>query len=255
MPEHILIDNADGVALITLNRPSANALSMALLAELRAALDEIENDVATRVVVITGAGEKFFSGGADIKEFGAVDPREQVTVGQNLMRRIETFPKPVIAAINGIAFGGGCEMLLACHMRFAAEHAQFSQPEIKLGIIPGWGGTQRLPKLIGKGRALELMLTGDRLSAQDAEKFGLVNHVYPAAQLLPETIAFAKRLAKGAPLAQRATLQATREGLEHGYERGIELEREQMLHLTTTEDAGIGIAAFVMKAEAEFVGR
>lgn len=255
MPEHLLIENTDGVALITLNRPSANALSIALLAELRDALEAIENDAAARVVVITGAGEKFFSGGADIKEFGAVDPREQITLGQNLMRRIETFPKPIIAAINGIAFGGGCELLLACHMRFAAEHAQFAQPEIRLGIIPGWGGTQRLPKLIGKGRALELMLTGDRLSAQDAERFGLVNHVYPAAELLSETMAFAKRLAQGAPLAQRATLLVTNEGLEHGYNSGIEMEREQMLHLTNTEDAGIGIAAFVMKSEAEFVGR
>ncbi len=163
--------------------------------------------------------------------------------------------RPIIAAVNGIAYGGGCEMSMACHMRFAADHAQFSQPEIKLGIIPGWGGTQRLPKLIGKGRALELMLTGDRLSAQDAERFGLVNHVYPAAQLLNETMTFAKRLAKGAPLAQRATLLATQEGLDHGYDSGIELEREQFIHITTTEDAGIGIGAFVMKTEPEFVGR
>lgn len=255
MPEHILIDKSEGIALITLNRPRANALSVALLGELRAELDAIENDEQTRVVVITGAGDKFFSGGADIGEFGTVEPRVQITTGQRLMRRIETFPKPVIAAINGIAFGGGCEMLLACHLRFAAEHAQFSQPEIKLGIIPGWGGTQRLPKLIGKGRALELMLTGDRLSAQEAERYGLVNHVYPAAELMTETMVFAKRLAKGAPLAQRAILLATQEGLDRGYESGIELEREQFIHITNTEDAGIGIGAFVSKTEAEFVGR
>ncbi len=254
MTEFLLLDKSDGVALITLNRPKANALSIALLQELRALLDALEADTDTRVVVITGAGEKFFSGGADIREFGMVEPREQITFGQKLFRQIELFPKPVIAAVNGIAFGGACELSMACHMRFASDAAQFALPEVKLGIIPGWGGTQRMPRLLGKGRALEYMLTGDVLSAQDAERIGLVNRVYPAAQFLSETLTFAKRLAKGAPLAQRAILQASEEGLAHGYDSGIELERERILHLVSSADAGIGIAAFLTKEEPKFTG-
>lgn len=254
MPEYLLIEKTDGVAVITLNRPKANALSIALLRELSAQLDVLEQDTDARVIVITGAGDKFFSGGADIREFGQVEPREQISYGQKLFRRIELFPRVVIAAVNGIAFGGACELSMACHLRFASDNAQFALPEVKLGIIPGWGGTQRMPRLLGKGRALELMLTGDVISAQDAERLGLVNRMFPAAQFMSETLAFAKRLAKGAPLAQRAILLATEAGLSRGYDDGIELEREQIIHLISSEDAGIGIGAFLTKQEPEFKG-
>lgn len=254
MSEFLLLEIADGVAVITLNRPKANAMSLALLQELGAALDALEQDHAARVVVITGAGEKFFSGGADIREFGQVEPREQITYGQELFRRIELFPKAVIAAVNGIAFGGACELSMACHLRFASDAAQFALPEVKLGIIPGWGGTQRMPRLLGKGRALEFMLTGDVVSAREAERIGLVNRVYPAAQFMAETMAFARRLAKGAPLAQGAILLAAEQGLTHGYDSGIATEREEIIGLISTEDAGIGIAAFLTKQEPEFIG-
>ena len=254
MSEFLLLEKTDGVAVITLHRPKANALSVALLRDLSVTLEALEPDDAARVLVITGAGEKFFSGGADIREFGQVEPREQIAYGQDLFRRIELFPKVVIAAVNGIAFGGACELSMACHLRFASDAAQFALPEVKLGIIPGWGGTQRMPRLLGKGRALEWMLTGDVLSAAEAERMGLVNRVFPAAQFMPETLAFAKRLAKGAPLAQRAILQATETGLTRGYDSGIETEREQIIRLISTEDAGIGIAAFLTKQEPEFKG-
>lgn len=254
MSEFLLLEIADGVAVITLNRPKANALSLALLQELSALFDTLEQDDAARVVVITGAGEKFFSGGADIREFGQVEPREQITYGQELFRRIELFPKVVIAAVNGIAFGGACELSMACHLRFASNAAQFALPEVKLGIIPGWGGTQRMPRLLGKGRALEFMLTGEVVPAREAERIGLVNRVYPAAQFMAETMAFARRLAKGAPLAQRAILLAAEQGLTRGYDSGIATEREEIIGLISTEDAGIGIAAFLTKQEPEFIG-
>lgn len=254
MSEFLLLEIADGVAVITLNRPKANALSLALLQELSALFDTLEQDDAARVVVITGAGEKFFSGGADIREFGQVEPHEQITYGQELFRRIELFPKVVIAAVNGIAFGGACELSMACHLRFASNAAQFALPEVKLGIIPGWGGTQRMPRLLGKGRALEFMLTGEVVPACEAERIGLVNRVYPAAQFMAETMAFARRLAKGAPLAQRAILLAAEQGLTRGYDSGIATEREEIIGLISTEDAGIGIAAFLTKQEPEFIG-
>ncbi len=255
MPEHFLLEQSEHVALLTLNRPSANAISGGVLTELSQILDELETDESTRVVVITGAGERFFSAGADIKEFGAVDVAYQVGLGQTVFRRIEAFTKPVIAAVNGLALGGGCELALACHLRFAADTAQFGQTEVQLGIIPGWGGTQRLPRLIGKTRALEYLLTGERFSAADAERFGMVNRVVPQAQLIEQTLAFARRLARGAPLAQRAILQCVDVGLTQGDAAGSELERERFTWIGTTEDAGTGIAALLMKTEPEFKGK
>ncbi len=255
MPENFLLHKQDGVLVLTINRPGANALSVGLLTELDELLVQMETDEETRVLVITGAGERFFSAGADIKEFGAVEVAFQVALGQNVFRRIETFTKPIIAAVNGLALGGGCELALACHLRFAADTAQFAQTEVKLGIIPGWGGTQRLPRLIGKTRALEFLLTGERISASEAERFGLVNRVVPAAQLIEETLAFAKKLAQGAPLAQRAILECVDVGITQGYAIGGELEKERFIWIGTTEDAGSGIAAFLTKTDAEFKGR
>jgi enoyl-CoA hydratase/carnithine racemase len=255
MPENFLLEKQDNVALLTINRPSANAISVGVLKELAQLLDELEQDDTTRVIVITGAGARFFSAGADVKEFGAVDLGEQVALGERVFRSIEAFNKPIIAAVNGLALGGGCELALACHLRFAADTAQFGQPEVKLGIIPGWGGTQRLSRLIGKTRALEYLLTGDRISAADAERFGLVNRMVPAAQLVDETVAFARKLARGAPLAQRAILECVDVGLTRGFDTGSDLEREKFIWIGTTEDAGTGFAAFMMKTEPEFKGK
>lgn len=255
MAENILHEQQGPVAVLTINRPGANALSVGLLQELAQTLSTLENDQNARVVVITGAGEKFFSAGADIKEFGVVETGPQIALGQDTFRRIETFPKPIIAAVNGFALGGGCELAMACHLRFAGDSAQFGQTEVRLGLIPGWGGTQRLPQLIGKARALEYLLTGDFIGAAEAERIGLVNRVFPVASLMSETLAFAQRLAKGAPLAQREILACVELGIAQGYEAGIELERKEFIRLVATEDAGAAIAAFLMKTEPEFKGK
>ncbi len=253
--ENILLDKIDGVATLTLNRPPANALSMALLNDLAAALDEIEADENVRAVVVTGAGERFFSAGAEIKEFGVVDAIEQCERGQVLFRRIETFCKPVIAAVNGFALGGGCELAMSCHIRYVADTARLGQPEINLGIIPGWGGTQRLPRLIGRGRAIELMLIGEAIPAAEAERFGLVNRVVPAAEVKEATVKFAQRLASAAPLAMKAILACVDVGLEQGLAKGLEAERTQFSWIGKTEDAQNGIQAFLKKQKAVFKGK
>lgn len=253
--ENILLEKANGVATITLNHPPANALSVALLKEVGAALDDIAQDEAVRAVVITGAGERFFAAGAEIKEFGMVDPDEQIGGGQRLFRRIEMFTKPVIAAINGFALGGGCELAMACHIRYAADTARLGQPEINLGLLPGWGGTQRLPRLIGRGRATELMLTGDPITAQDAKRFGLVNCVVPAAELKEVAQKLAQRLANQAPLAMKAILECVHIGLEQGQPKGLDAERERFLWIGKTEDAREGIRAFLSKQKAVFKGK
>lgn len=253
--ENFLVEKSDGVAVLTINRPPANALSMDTLDELEKILNEIENDDAMRVVVLTGTGEKYFSAGADISEFGAFDVREQIQRGHHMTRRVERFPKPIIAAINGYCLGGGNELAMSAHLRFAAEHAQFGQPEVLRGIMCGWAGTQRLPRLIGRTRALELLLTGERFSAADAERFGLLNRVVAKEKLMDETLRFAKKLAKGAPLALRATLEAVNEGWLNGFEAGSELEIEKLVWLGQTEDAGLGVAAFLTKTEPQFKGQ
>jgi len=253
--ENILFEKASGIATITLNSPPANALSVALLRDLAAALDDVERDNAMRVVVITGAGERFFSAGAEIKEFGVVDSNEHMKLGQGIYRRIEKFPKPVIAAINGLALGGGCEMAMSCHIRYAAESARLGQPEINLGIMPGWGGTQRLPRLIGRGRAIELMLAGDAILAPEAERFGLVNRVVPAAELKDAVQKLAQRLAMQAPLAMQAILESVDVGLELGLQAGSDAEREKFNWIAKTEDARSGITAFLSKQKAVFKGK
>jgi enoyl-CoA hydratase/carnithine racemase len=253
--EFLLFEKSNGVATLALNHPPANALRVALLKEISAALDEIEKDESVRAIVITGAGEKFFSGGAEIKEFNVVDPNEQMQLGQGLFRRIETFPKPVIAAINGFALGGGCELAMSCHIRYAADTAKLGQPEINLGIIPGWGGTQRLPRLVGRGRAIELMITGDMLTAAEAERWGLVNRVFPAAELKDATLKLAQRLANNAPLAIRAILHAVDEGLQVGLVKGMDVERAAFVGIVNSEDAHTGIQAFLTKQKPVFKGK
>lgn len=253
--EFLLFEKSNGVATLTLNHPPANTLRVALLKEIGAALDEIEKDESVRVIVITGAGEKFFSGGAEIKEFNVVDPNEQMQLGQGLFRRIETFSKPVIAAINGFALGGGCELAMSCHIRYAADTAKLGQPEINLGIIPGWGGTQRLPRLVGRGRAIELMITGDMLTAEDAKCWGLVNRVFPAAELKDAAQKLAQRLANNAPLAIRAILHAVDEGLQVGLVKGMDVERAGFVGIVNSEDAKAGIQAFLTKQKPVFKGK
>lgn len=253
--ENFLVETADGVAVLTINRPPANALSMGTLEELEKILTEIEGDASVRVIVLTGSGEKYFSAGADVSEFGMFDPKDQVQRGHSITRRVERFTKPIIAAINGYCLGGGNELAMSAHLRFAAENAQFGQPEVLRGIICGWAGTQRLPRLIGRTRALEYLLTGSRFSATDAERMGLVNRVVPQAKLMEETLGFARKLAKGAPLAMSATLEAVNEGLTNGFDAGSELEIEKEIWLGQTEDAGIGVASFLTKTEAVFKGQ
>ena len=253
--ENILFEKVNGVATITLNRPPANSLSMALLQDITAAFDDMEKDEMVRAVVITGGGEKFFCGGAEIKEFNVVDAQTQMKTGQNLFRRIETFAKPVIAAINGFALGGGCELAMGCHFRYAADTAKLGQPEVNLGIIPGWGGTQRLPRLIGRGRALEFMFTGDMITAADAERYGLVNRVVLAAELKATVTKLAERLANNAPLAIKAIIECVDEGFEHGIERGLEAEREKFVVIQKSEDARNAIQAFLTKQKTTFKGK
>ncbi len=243
--ENLLLDRAGGIATITLNRPPVHALSVALLNDLAGAFDEIAKDEAVRAVVLTGNGDRFFCGGAEIKEFNVVDPIKQCELGHTVFRCLETSNKPVIAAVNGFALGGGCELAMACHIRYAAENARFGQPEINLGIIPGWGGTQRLPRLVGRGRALELMLTGDHLTATEAERLGLVNRVFPAAEVKQAAQSLAERLAAMPPLAVQAILAAVDAGATSGLEIGWEKERAQFAWISKTEDARAAIQAFL----------
>src|SRR4051794_15629348 len=201
--ETIAVDKRDKVAVLTVNRPDKlNALSKKVHAEGVAALDELRRDESIRVVVITGSGEKSFIAGADISEFGGQTPVTQRDLfhERTFFNSIDTFPKPVIAMINGFCLGGGCELALACDIRICSENARFSQPEINLGIMPGGGGTQRLTNLIGEGRAMELILTGDMIDAATAHRFGLVNHVHPAAELEAETMKLADKIAEKAPI-------------------------------------------------------
>jgi enoyl-CoA hydratase len=214
--EHILVEVSDAIAVVTLNRPKVlNALNVALLRELDAALDALGADDAVRAVIITGAGEKAFAAGADISELAAVNGVEGQALaarGQRVFGKLETLGKPVIAAINGFALGGGCEMALACTLRIASEGAKLGQPEVKLGIIPGYGGSQRLPRLVGKGAALKLILTGEMIGAAEALRIGLVEEVTPASELMPRAKALAATIAGMAPIAVRQCIAAVHAG-------------------------------------------
>ncbi len=253
--ENVFLQVTDGIAMIVLNHPPANTLSEAVLTELTTVFTAIEKNNAARAVVLTGAGEKFFSGGADIKELRTAEVDEYVMRGQTLFRQIETLSKPVIAAINGFALGGGCELIMSCHIRYAADTAKLGQTEINLGILPGWGATQRLPRLVGRGRALELLLTGHVLSATEAERIGLVNHVVPAAELKEAALKLARRLADAAPLAVRGILECVDVGLTQGFQKGLDAERDTCHWVDQSEDARIGIQAFLTKQKPEFKGR
>jgi enoyl-CoA hydratase len=257
--ENVTAENRDGVLFVTVNRPKVlNALNAQTVAELGRAFAEARDDESVKAVVLTGAGEKAFVAGADINELAKMTPlsgKETAQRGQRVFRSIELFPKPVIAAINGFALGGGCELALACHIRLASENAQLGLPEVTLGIIPGYGGTQRMARLLGKGKALELICTGDRVKADEAERIGLVNRVVPADQLLAVAEEMARKIASRGPVAVRAAIEAVMSGSDMPFEEGQTLEATLFGLLCATEDTKEGMTAFLEKRTAEFKGK
>ena len=257
--DNVRIDIRDGIAIVTVDRPKVlNALNVQTVEELREAFEQLRADDSVRAVIVTGGGEKAFVAGADINELAKITPvtgKEVAEKGQRIFRDIETFPKPVIAAINGFALGGGCELALACHIRIASESAQLGLPEVTLGIIPGYGGTQRMARLLGKGKALELICTGDRIGAAEAERIGLVNRVIPADQLMAVAEELAGKIASRGPLAVRAAIEAVMIGSDMGFEEGQFLEATLFGLLASSDDMKEGMAAFLEKRKAEFKGK
>ena len=256
---NLLVDRDGAIAIVTINRPEKrNALNTETVDELRRVMLELRREDASRVVSITGAGDKAFVAGADINELAVQTPvggRDHGRTGQHVFELIEQLGKPVIAAVNGVALGGGCELAMACTIRIAADTARLGQPEVNLGIIPGYAGTQRLPRLVGKGRALELLLTGDAISAEDAWRIGLVNRVVPAATLLEETKKLAQTLASKAPIAMRYIIDAVNRGMEMSLGEAQTYEATLFGLVSTTEDMREGTKAFLEKRKAEFKGR
>jgi enoyl-CoA hydratase len=257
--QSLLLEIRDAVAVITINRPDKlNALHASSKVELRKALEALAEDDGVRAVIITGAGEKAFVAGTDIKELTDLDRsggERFAREGQALFDIIARFPKPVIAAVNGFALGGGCELAMACHLRIASENAKFGQPEVNLGIMPGYGGTQRLARLVGLGRALELMLTGEPIDAKRAQEFGLVNAVVPAPELLPAAVAMAQKIAAKGGAALRYILEATRLTQELPLEEGERKEAELFGACCDTEDFREGTSAFLEKRKPVFKHR
>lgn len=257
--ENLIVEKKPPIGYITVNRPKVlNALNIKTVLELYDAFKQIKDDDEIRVVILTGSGEKSFVAGADISEFQKLTPdgaREYAIRGQALLNLIERLGKPVIAAINGYALGGGCEIAMACTIRVASENAKIGQPEVGLGLIPGYGGTQRLPRLVGKGRAYEMILTGDPVGAKQAEQMGLVNRVIAQANLLEECEKIALAIARRAPLAVRYCLEAVDRGLNGSLDDGLALEANLFGLVFGTEDCREGVSAFLEKRKPEFKGR
>ena len=256
--ETLLVDVRDRIATVTINRPDKlNALNDATIAEIGTAVHALLADDRVGGIVLTGAGRAFVAG-ADIGVLatqGPVEARERARQGQTVFRRIEMAPKPVIAAVNGFALGGGCELAMACHVRIASEHAKFGQPEVKLGITPGFGGTQRLARLVGRGRALQLLLTGEQIGATEALRIGLVNAVVPAAELLDAATKMLAQMLANAPLAIALCIEAVDRGLDMSVDEGCTLEANHFGLLAATEDMREGMRAFLEKRPAQFTGR
>jgi len=257
--DNLLLERDGAVASITINRPKVlNALNAQTIDELRRAVLDLKRDDGVRVVILTGAGEKAFVAGADINELAVQTPtsgREHALTGQHVFDLIENIGKPVIAAINGYALGGGCELAMACTLRLAADTAKLGQPEIALGLIPGYAGTQRLPRLVGKGRAMEMILTGTPIGADEAQRIGLVNRVVPAAQLMDEAKKLAAQLAASAPIAMRYIVNAITKGVEMSFAEACQYEAALFGLVASTEDMREGTAAFLEKRKAAFRGR
>jgi enoyl-CoA hydratase len=257
--ETVLYQKKGAIAYVTMNRPKVlNALNKRAITDLKAAFEEARDDSAIRGVIFTGAGDKAFIAGADINEVAAdtpVEAQEKTKRGQAVMDLIENLGKPVIAAVNGFALGGGCESALACTIRLASENARFGLPEVKLGIMPGYGGTQRLPRLVGKGVALHLILTGEMISAQEAYRIGLVNEVVPNAELIGRAEAILNQIGANAPLSVKFALQAVNNGLETSLSEGLFLEASLVAICTSTEDKKEGTSAFFEKRSPKFQGR
>ena len=257
--ENLLIERDGGVLVVTINRPEKlNALNTKTVTELGQVMDEAASDAVVRAIVLTGSGEKSFVAGADINELAVQSPvsgREHARSGQRVFDRIERLGKPVIAAVNGFALGGGCELAMACTLRIAADTAKFGQPEINLGLIPGYAGSQRLPRLVGRGRALEMLLTGAQIGAEEAHRIGLVNKVVPAASLMTEARTLANTLATKAPVAVRYILEAVAGGLEMSFADAQDYEATLFGLVSTTDDMREGTRAFLEKRKAAFQGR
>ncbi len=256
--QYLDIQHSDRVATVTIQHPPVNALSPAVVTELGQAFKALAENADVGAVVLTGAGPKIFVAGADIKAMSQMDAAaaEQLARdGQAAIDQLASMPKLTICAMNGLALGGGLELAMACDLRLAAEHAKMGQPEINLGIIPGFGGTQRLPRIVGVGRAMEMLINGDPISASQAKTYGLVNEVYAADELLPAAMGMAKKAAAQAPVAVKLIKQAVYEGLSGTLAAGLDHEAKAFHEVFTTEDKSEGIAAFVEKRKAEFKGR
>jgi enoyl-CoA hydratase len=255
----LLLEVRDGVAILTINRPDKlNALNDTVVAELHQAAQALAADPAVRGVVLTGAGPKAFVAGADIGDLarqGVLDGRRRALTGQAMLSAFERMGKPVLAAVNGFALGGGCELAMACHIRIASENARFGQPEVNLGITPGYGGTQRLPRIVGKGNALYMLLTGEHVGAQDALRMGLVSRVVPADQLLAEAEQIMRSIIAKGPVALALTIEAVDRGLETSLEEGLRIEADAFGLVASTSDMKEGLTAFLEKRPAKFEGK
>ena len=256
---NVLYEKKGSIAYVTVNRPKVlNALNSQTWKDLRAAFEDARDDAAVRGVILTGAGDKAFIAGADIGELAhatALDAQRSSRFGQDVLDLIENLGKPVVAAINGFALGGGCETAMACTIRIAVEHAKFGQPEVKLGLVPGCGGTQRLPRLIGKGRALQLILSGGVISAQEAYRMGLINEIVPATDLITRAEAILGEIASNAPVAVKYAIEATNKGMDTSQSEGLLLEASYFGLCAATEDKKEGTAAFLEKRAPQFRGR
>ena len=255
--EYIGVSREDGVAVLTIGRPPANALASTVIKEIGEALEQIKDDQSVRVVVLRGEG-RFFSAGADIKEFTTVESGEEFTVlsaqGQEVFESIETYPKPVIASIHGAALGGGLELAMSCHIRLVTEKAKLGLPELQLGLIPGFAGTQRLPRYVGMAKAAEMLLTSEPISGEEAVRIGLANHAYAEDELYDKTMDLAKKIAKKSPVAMRAALRMLQYTKSESHYEGVKAEADSFGEVFVSEDAKEGIQAFIEKREPEFKG-
>jgi enoyl-CoA hydratase/carnithine racemase len=257
--ENVLYDKKGPIAYVTFNRPKTlNALNKAVMTELRSAFEDARDDSSVRGAILTGAGDKAFAAGADISEmsnYTAVDAESSTRYGQSVTDLIDNLGKPVIAAVNGFALGGGCELAMACAIRLAAETAKFGQPEVKIGLMPGYGGTQRLPRLVGKGRALQLILSGEIISAQEAYRIGLVNEIVPFANLISRAEFILNQINSNAPVGVKFSIEAVNKGLETSLNEGLLIEASLFAICVTTEDKKEGTSAFLEKRTPQFRGR